>query len=54
MGVTRTSPSATNILYLLIGALVVIAGALAYYAYDQSRRGGDMEIRLEMPKSPAN
>jgi hypothetical protein len=50
VNVTRTGPS--NILYMAIGALVVIAAGLAYYVYDQSQRGPEVEIRLEVPKIP--
>ena len=54
MSVMRTSPTNTNILYLVIGALIVIAGGLGYYAYDQSQRSADFEIKLEMPKVSAD
>jgi hypothetical protein len=50
MSVIRTGHS--NILYLVIGALVVIAAGLAYYVYDQTQRGPEVEIRLEVPKIP--
>jgi hypothetical protein len=47
---TRTGPG--NILYLVLGALVVIAAGLAYYVYEQSQRGSEVEIRLEVPQIP--
>jgi hypothetical protein len=50
MSVTRTGPS--NILYMVIGALVAVAAGLAYYVYDRSQRGPEVEIRLEVPKIP--
>jgi hypothetical protein len=50
MSMTRTGPG--NILYVVLGALVVIAAGLAYYVYDQTQRGPEVEIRLEVPKIP--
>lgn len=36
-----------NILYAIIGALVVAVGVLGYLYYDASRRSN--EVRIEMP-----
>ena len=42
------------LLYLLIGAVVMIVGGLGYYAYEQSRAAADVETQLEMPKLTGN
>jgi hypothetical protein len=53
MSTIRRTGVGNNVLFAIIGALIVAVLGLGYYAYEQSQNSADVEIKLEVPKITA-